>query len=232
MTGYETGNQDSGHLLGAGVRLVFEPTSSEQSDEQPLQLPDDTVLLIGRSPKCQVVIPRQFRLVSKVHAAIEPYGSRYLLRDRKSTNGTFLNGARLYEPAILEDGDQIGLGNTDTMLQFIDPDPDIDTTYIASPLSYNDLTRTFFWHQTALVLSPHEHYLLQFLHKHMGAVCDREACARAVWGQHYAPGLDAAPLDRVVANLRKKLREVDPEATRLLQTRRGQGYQLLQNLLP
>jgi DNA-binding response OmpR family regulator len=47
----------------------------------------------------------------------------------------------------------------------------------------------------------------------------------AIWGCDYDPGMDAAALDRPVANLRRLLRQLDP-ASDILQTRRGLGYLL------
>jgi pSer/pThr/pTyr-binding forkhead associated (FHA) protein len=46
---------------------------------------------------------------------IKEEGGRFTLYDRGSTNGTFLNGEMLRQPATLEDGDQIGLGQAVTL---------------------------------------------------------------------------------------------------------------------
>ncbi|KPL21577.1 MAG: hypothetical protein AMJ93_09330, partial [Anaerolineae bacterium SM23_84] len=53
--------------------------------------------------------------VSGQHAMIKEEGGRFTLYDRGSTNGTFLNGEMLRQPATLEDGDQIGLGQAVTL---------------------------------------------------------------------------------------------------------------------
>ncbi|MBL8900242.1 MAG: FHA domain-containing protein [Planctomycetes bacterium] len=63
---------------------------------------------LGRSPSAtiQIVDPE----VSRAHTQIEQDGDEYLVRDLGSSNGTYLNGRRLYGPATLEDGDELAIG--------------------------------------------------------------------------------------------------------------------------
>jgi class 3 adenylate cyclase len=50
--------------------------------------------------------------VSRYHAMLQPAtGGGYILADLRSTNGTYLNGLRLDEQAVLRDGDLIKLGD-------------------------------------------------------------------------------------------------------------------------
>lgn len=50
--------------------------------------------------------------VSRFHAMLQPgTGGGYILADLRSTNGTYLNGLRLDEQAVLRDGDLIKLGD-------------------------------------------------------------------------------------------------------------------------
>lgn len=51
------------------------------------------------------------RLMSRLHFRISPQGSRYLLQDLGSTNGTFVNGVRVTE-AVLKANDQIKAGGS------------------------------------------------------------------------------------------------------------------------
>ncbi|MCC7385782.1 MAG: sigma 54-interacting transcriptional regulator [Deltaproteobacteria bacterium] len=60
------------------------------------------------------------RWVSAAHAAIEPRGDLLVLRDLGSSNGTFLNGARV-ERQVLADGDLIEIGHTLFVLRELDP---------------------------------------------------------------------------------------------------------------
>ena len=56
-------------------------------------------------------------LVSRQHAAIELQGDDPVLCDLDSTNGTFLNGRLLIEPAPVEDGDDIRIGPTHLLVR-------------------------------------------------------------------------------------------------------------------
>jgi adenylate cyclase len=67
--------------------------------------------VIGRSRACAVPLSGD-REASKEHAAIEPDGGRWRIRDLGSTNGTFVNGRRVREPLVLGDGDEIRVGAT------------------------------------------------------------------------------------------------------------------------
>lgn len=65
---------------------------------------------IGRDPVVDIVIPPEDqRFVSRVHAAIITDGTRSVLRDLDSSNGTWVNGRRVQE-ATLADGDEIQFG--------------------------------------------------------------------------------------------------------------------------
>ncbi len=54
--------------------------------------------------------------ISRLHATLSVEGGRFVLRDQKSTNGTFVDGDRI-EEAILTHGVKFRLG--DTTLQFV-----------------------------------------------------------------------------------------------------------------
>ena len=68
-------------------------------------------LSIGRSGEADVRIEDRFS--SSVHARIYSRGASYYLEDLNSTNGTFLNGARLHGEAELSDLDEIKIGDTE-----------------------------------------------------------------------------------------------------------------------
>jgi DNA-binding response OmpR family regulator len=177
---------------------------------------------IGRSPLCDIVIPRSN--ISRIHTRITREGPRYLLHDAGSANGTFINGQPISGPHLLINRDGIGLGAPGELLRFLDPDPTVVT---AVRLRLDDRTQTFFLGSQPLSLPPNQFRLLSHLYRHLGDLCTREACAGAVWGRDYDPGMDAEALDKAVSGLRSALRRIEDDAAGLLQTRRGMGYVLL-----
>ena len=66
---------------------------------------------IGRSPQADMRI--EDRYASSVHARVYSRGATYYVEDMNSTNGTFLNGARLDGEAELSDLDEIRIGDTE-----------------------------------------------------------------------------------------------------------------------
>lgn len=71
---------------------------------------DQTEMLIGRSPFCDIVLDHP--AVSELHCQIDRQDEMYLLADQGSTNGTFINGKRhkshvLY---LLKDEDIVTFG--------------------------------------------------------------------------------------------------------------------------
>jgi two-component system cell cycle response regulator len=73
------------------------------------------LVTIGRSDDCVICLGDVS--LSRVHARIMCVTGDYLLADAGSTNGTFLNGARVERPVALRDGDRIELG-ANTVLRF------------------------------------------------------------------------------------------------------------------
>lgn len=192
-----------------------------ETDIQPAEFGlEAEVISLGRSALCDIVVPRE--TVSRLHARIVRDGPRYLLHDAGSVNGTFVNGERLTVAHLLGHRDQIGLGSPAPLLAYADPDP---TVIASSRLRYDERTLRFSLANQPLELTPNELRLLRYLHQHAGQVCTREQCAEAIWGQDYAPGWDADALDRVVSNLRGKLRRI--EASEVVRTRPGLGYELI-----
>ena len=68
-------------------------------------------LTIGRSGEADVRIEDRF--ASSVHLRIYSRGASYFVEDLNSTNGTYLNGARLHGEAELSDLDEIKIGDTE-----------------------------------------------------------------------------------------------------------------------
>src|SRR6267154_6168516 len=78
-------------------------------------------LLIGRAPeRAQFAVPHDNHM-SGVHFAVEcgPDGCRVI--DKKSTNGTMLNGSKIHE-AMLASGDEIKSGQTVFVVRIVSDD--------------------------------------------------------------------------------------------------------------
>ena len=69
------------------------------------------VIMIGRNPTSDLRFdPEQDRDVSKDHGVIRLVDGRWMLRDSRSTNGTWVNGARIDGDHELRQGDVIAFG--------------------------------------------------------------------------------------------------------------------------
>jgi pSer/pThr/pTyr-binding forkhead associated (FHA) protein len=185
----------------------------------PIRL-DRPETVLGRTPGCDVVIPRGH--ISRQHARIAREGPRYVLYDLDSANGTFVNGRPLARPHPLKHRDTIGLGDPEPLLRFLDPDPTVERR---SRLRYDAERLAFALNGQELQLTPNETRLLLHLYQNRGAICAPEQCAAAIWGEAYEPGRDAR-LDGVLRDIRTKLRAIDGEAD-CIQTHRGRGYELI-----
>jgi pSer/pThr/pTyr-binding forkhead associated (FHA) protein len=79
-------------------------------------------ILIGRAPdRAQFAVPQDNNM-SGVHLAVECGANGCRLIDKKSTNGTFLNGSRIQE-AMLATGDEISAGQTVFVVRIVPDDP-------------------------------------------------------------------------------------------------------------
>ena len=84
----------------------------------------DSTTTIGRHPEQDIQILD--RVVSKEHALIEQgIEGRFVVRDRGSRNGTFVNGDEVDGERLLDDGDTISVGSTDLSFE---QDPTVPET--------------------------------------------------------------------------------------------------------
>lgn len=93
-------------------------------------------------------------------------------------------------------------------------------------LHYDEVSATFFLNEQVLILTSTERQLLRHLYAHRGQQCSRESCFRAFGHQDYEPDRDNRILGQAVSRIRKKLRQIAPEADRMIETWRGEGYVL------
>jgi hypothetical protein len=77
---------------------------------------DSTALTVGRGGQNDVALDKD-DFVSARHARFEPRTDGVWVEDVGSTNGTFVNGARLVRPRRLAPGDVVRVGQTDLRLE-------------------------------------------------------------------------------------------------------------------
>ncbi|HEX2028565.1 MAG TPA: FHA domain-containing protein [Nitriliruptorales bacterium] len=80
-------------------------------DGRPEVVPlERQTVTLGRSERMTVQLDDVY--VSDEHALVSPADDGWLVRDLGSTNGTFLNGAKVTQPTTLTAGDQLRIGKT------------------------------------------------------------------------------------------------------------------------
>lgn len=95
--------------LGDGIR------GNHRWPALPLPTSSSPVLVIGRRHDCDFVIDDD--TVSRVHAALMLFAGRWYISDRGSTNGTQVNGRRIWGTAMVRAGDTISLGESTFRLE-------------------------------------------------------------------------------------------------------------------
>ncbi len=77
-------------------------------------------ILVGRLPECDIMIDDG--LVSRMHARLSVRDESVVVEDLHSTNGIYVNGARLTHSALLREGDRLLIGTTEISLFEARPD--------------------------------------------------------------------------------------------------------------
>ena len=194
------------------------PYLTDPNDQEHRLL--DPFIEIGRAVDNDIVITS--KRVSREHAFIQKEGRKWMLEDRNSANGTFLNGDRVLTPVELRDGDQISIGGI--ILTFHDP----DTTFRDDPFPELEVDRAagvVRLNRKVITLSPKEFTLLVYLEQHSGEVCSKDEISLAVWPEYQEAVYDYQ-IENLVRRLRTKI-ELDSNNPQLLITIRGLGYKLV-----
>ena len=96
---------------GAHTGRLVVVKSPDLSEDQDFEL-DSAQLTIGRGRQNDIAIATD-EYASARHARFEPRQDGVWVQDLGSTNGTYLNGARLDHPRRLTQGDIVRVGETD-----------------------------------------------------------------------------------------------------------------------
>lgn len=203
-----------------GALLVLR--NSEQTREWPLA--ELTELLIGRDPECAISLPD--RSVSRYHAELRRDGEGYVIEDRGSKNGTFVNGEPIDEPTSLKDGDEISIAAR-YKLFFVDADATAPIVFERRGLRIDPETMTVYVGGKPIdpPLSGPQFELLQLLCDASGSIVGRDDIVTHVWPDEDAGGVSEDALDALVRRLRLRLADLDPEHQYIV-TVRGYGFRI------
>jgi hypothetical protein len=81
--------------------------------EKPVTLSQPENLL-GRAPECTLILNNS--TVSSIHARIFHTQAQWWVEDMNSSNGTYLNGNQVHQPAVLTSEDLLGFGSVEVSL--------------------------------------------------------------------------------------------------------------------
>ena len=191
---------------------------------------DRRVMVIGRSPECDVVIPD--RQVSRRHARLRRTEEGYLLEDLRSKNGTFVNGVPVEEPVLLRDGDVVQVALA-AKIVFVGTEATMPLAgggasgMESGKLRMDPQAHRVWVGQVELdpPLSPPQYKLLELLCRRSGRVVTRDEIVEAVWPETGGEGVSEQAIDALVRRLRDRLAELDREHAYLV-TVRGHGFRL------
>jgi DNA-binding winged helix-turn-helix (wHTH) protein len=209
--------------------------------------------LIGRDASCDIVIAD--RQVSRQHAKISITDEGVILEDLNSKNGTNLNGIKIHEPTLLEDGDEIQIAIAQKFI-FLSSDatlpldqqsrmllnPEFYETLDQHKISLRQLRLDSRSHQVWIYirnpkddsieereiippLSASQFRLLEKLYENQGLIVSRPELVEKVWGENQVFEVSEQALDALVRRLRKRIAEFDTEHDYIV-TVRGHGIRL------
>lgn len=188
------------------------------------------VITIGRDQQNDIVITHP--LASRRHATLERDSTGYIVRDLKSTNGTYVNGEVIADVYRLNSDDIVIVGSSEII--FVDPDAtkrgnlalfSFKPMAIESEINIDDDAKTI--HIKGILLDPpltvKEFQLLHLLYRRQTHVISKEEIAKAIWDYEV---YDFNAIDALVYRVRQRI-EIDPAMPKYLVTVRGFGYKLV-----
>jgi serine/threonine protein kinase len=103
-----TGRLRSSRRYRLEFKLITPGTPSDEPGD--VLMIDREQIILGRSSTNDVVV--DYPDISRQHASLVFTSSGVMLKDLRSTNGTFLNGERVIAEVLLRNGDEIRLGSS------------------------------------------------------------------------------------------------------------------------
>lgn len=93
--------------------LILTQVDADPPHSRSYSIPE---VILGRDPNSQLTIANE--MVSAQHARLSYHHNQWWVEDLHSTNGTFLNGERVYTPTVLVAGDELTLGKVNLEVAF------------------------------------------------------------------------------------------------------------------
>lgn len=207
-------------------RLIVQG-GAEKGKEIPLT---QELLSIGRSDDNDIVIGD--RLASRRHAQLEREKGQWIIGDRGSRNGTFVNGQRISDGYVLRDGDEVQIGLEFKALYF---DPEATGALVSEALVrgrglWVDRETREVWVQGRKLtpaVSKAQFRLLALLQEKPGRVYSRDEIVEAVWPGNAVNGVSDETIDALVGRLRRRIAAADSDH-RYIVTVRGHGFRFVQ----
>lgn len=185
-------------------------------------------LLLGRDSDCDIIIP--LRQVSRHHARVSFGEDGAVITDLGSKNGTYVNGDRVEESSLLNDGDELQISLAQHFI-YLSSDATMPLEGLPLDIQKRQLLVDFGARRVWIMdqeidppLSASQFNLLQTLFEQHGEVVSRLDLIEAVWGKA-AEGVTEQALDALVRRLRDRLAEINPEREYIV-TVRGHGLRL------
>ena len=82
----------------------------EPAEQAGRRYPLGDEVTVGRAAGCQIIVDDNY--VSQLHARLFLRDGQLLVEDLGSTNGTYLNRAKVSGPTVMQRGDRLQVGNT------------------------------------------------------------------------------------------------------------------------
>lgn len=92
--------------LSAGIEVIN--VKGDSAIPLGAVFPLHPVTNIGRMSDNDIILDSKY--VSNYHARVYLKNNSFVIKDMKSTNGTYLNGSRIDRPAVIKADDTIGIG--------------------------------------------------------------------------------------------------------------------------
>lgn len=123
-------------------KLILRSETGEILKEYPLDKPE---ISIGRAPNSDILLSKD-KLTSRRHATVRYEDGKYILRDERSANGTFVNSQQIEEmvPRVLQDGDHVGIGEHELIFRLPTPASSVtDLPTVLVPFDQQQPENTF-----------------------------------------------------------------------------------------